>query len=99
MHAGGVASLVQVCARARYRYAQRELEQGQSTLLSWGKMDCKYCKLLRGIGTEREGGGKREKDVELPRHARQLTTSEYDVMLVCKEIYDSELVQSTCYAF
>ena len=47
------------------------------------------------VQREREG----EKDVELPRHARQLTTSEYDVMLVCKEIYDSELVRSTCYVF
>ena len=55
---GGVALLVQVCACARHQYAQRELKQGQSTLLSWGKMDCKYCKLLRGIGTEGEGGGK-----------------------------------------
>ena len=36
---------------------------------------------------------KREKDVELPRYARQLTIFEYDVMLVCKEIYDSKLVQ------
>ena len=86
MHTWGVALLVQVCACARHQYAQRELEQGQSTLLSWGKMDCKYCKLLRGIGTEGKGGGKREKDIELPRHARQLTTSELDVMLVCKEI-------------
>ena len=73
--ARGVASLVQVCACPRYRYTQRELEQGQRTLLSWGKMDYKYGKLLRGIETEGEGGGKREKDVELPRHVRQLTTS------------------------
>ena len=59
-------------------------------------MDYKYRKLLRGIGTEGEGGGKREKDVELPRHARQLTTSEYDVVLVRKEIYRYRGHAQTC---